>query len=62
MIAAGGERISDLGVLRGQAELFGEIASESTAHWAVEAIDPGALKRLGEGEQDGLGCPRQAER
>jgi hypothetical protein len=45
-IADGGECVSDLGVLRGQQELFGQIASDSTAHRAVEAIDAEALERI----------------
>ena len=46
MIADGGETISDLAVLRDQADLFGEVASTPTAWRTLEAIDPAALERI----------------
>jgi Transposase DDE domain group 1 len=38
MLADGGEALCDLGALRGQAPLFGEVASDSTAYRAIERI------------------------
>jgi hypothetical protein len=38
-VADGGDCLSDLGVLRGQEELFGPAASESTAHRVLKSID-----------------------
>jgi len=46
MIADGGERISDLAVLRDQSALFGEVASNPTAWRTLEAIDDDALARI----------------
>jgi Transposase DDE domain group 1 len=46
MLAGGGETISDLAVLRDQANLFGEVASLSTAWRTLEAIDAAALVRI----------------
>jgi hypothetical protein len=50
MLADGGECVSDLGGLRDQPALFGEVASDSTAYRVIEAIaaDPALL--------DGLRC------
>jgi hypothetical protein len=45
-IADGGECVSDLGVMRGQADLLGRIASDSTAHRVIEAVDAEALERI----------------
>ena len=45
-IADGGERVSDLGVLRGQEALFGVVASETTAHRVLKAIDAGLLEAI----------------
>jgi hypothetical protein len=45
-IGDGGDHVSDLGVLRGQEALFGAVASESTAHRAIKAIDAQALEAL----------------
>jgi DDE family transposase len=36
-VADGGDRLSDLGVLRGQQALFGAVASETTAHRVIKA-------------------------
>ena len=46
MIAAGGETISDLAVLRDQPALFGEVASTPTAWRALEAVDGASLDRI----------------
>ena len=45
-LAAGGECISDLAVLRQQPELFGEVASTPTAWRVLDSIGPGLLARL----------------
>lgn len=45
-IADGGDHVSDLGVLRGQEALFGAVASETTAHRVIKAIDAQALEAL----------------
>jgi hypothetical protein len=46
MIADGGDRISDLAVLRDQPELFGPVASHATTWRALEAVDDDALERI----------------
>lgn len=46
MLADGGETISDLAVLRDQAELFGPVASLATAWRVLDGIDEQALARL----------------
>jgi Transposase DDE domain group 1 len=48
MLADGGECVSDLGGLRDQLALFGEVASDSTAYRVIEAIaeDPALLDGL----------------
>lgn len=46
LLADGGEAISDLAVLRDQAELFGQVASPATAWRVLDGIDTGALSRL----------------
>jgi hypothetical protein len=46
MLADGGEAFSDLGVLRDQPTLFGEVASVPTAWRALEAIDDTTLARI----------------
>ncbi|MCC6790660.1 MAG: IS1380 family transposase [Thermomicrobiales bacterium] len=45
-IADGGDCVSDLGVLRGQLDLFGAVASESTAHRVIGSIDSDCLERI----------------
>lgn len=45
-IADGGDCVADLGVLRGQEDLFGQVASESTAHRVVRSIGPDQLEAL----------------
>jgi hypothetical protein len=48
MLADGGECVSDLGMVRDRQELFGPIASDSTAFRVIEKIarEPGALEAL----------------
>lgn len=46
MLADGGETISDLAVLRDQAEVFGPVASPATAWRVLDAIDESALARI----------------
>jgi hypothetical protein len=48
MLADGGEALTDLGAVREQAPLFGEVASDSTAYRAIERIasDPELLEAL----------------
>ena len=48
MLADGGEALADLGAIREQAPLFGEVASDSTAYRAIERIaaDPEPLDGL----------------
>jgi len=48
MLADGGDCLADLGAMRDQAPLFGQVASASTAFRLVDAIasDPGGLERL----------------
>lgn len=43
MLADGGECVSDLGALRDQLELFGQIASDSTAYRTIERISSEAV-------------------
>lgn len=45
-IADGGDCVADLGVLRGQEDLFGQVASESTAHRVIRSIGPDQLEAL----------------
>jgi hypothetical protein len=45
-IADGGDCITDLGVLRGQEALFGEVASETTAHRVIKSIDDERLEAI----------------
>jgi hypothetical protein len=46
MIADGGEAISDLAVLRDQADLFGAVASDPTAWRLLSGVDGAVLARL----------------
>ena len=46
MVADGGTRISDLAVLRNQAELFDGVASNPTAWRTLEAIDDAVLQQI----------------
>lgn len=45
-IADGGDCVSDLGVLAGQKDLFGEVASNSTAHRVIGSIGESELEAL----------------
>ena len=45
-IADGGDCVSDLGVLRGQEALFGPVASQTTAHRVIKAIDAERLEAI----------------
>jgi hypothetical protein len=45
-VADGGDCLTDLGVLRGQGALFGQVASETTAHRVVKSVDPEILDRI----------------
>ncbi len=45
-ISDGGDCVSDLGVLAGQVDLFGKVASESTAHRVIDSIGPDQLEAL----------------
>jgi len=48
MLADGGDALCDLGAVRDQQALFGEVASDATAYRLIERIaaDPGALGRM----------------
>jgi hypothetical protein len=45
-VGCGGEAISDIAVLRDQAELFGAVASDATAWRVLDANDDTAIGRL----------------
>jgi hypothetical protein len=46
MVADGGDCVTDLEALRGQGRLFGQVASETTAHRVLKSIDDGLLERV----------------
>lgn len=46
MLADGGDCLTDLGALRDQGVLFGEVASDPTAYRCVERLDAGMLARI----------------
>ena len=46
MLADGGDCLADLGALRDQADLFGGVASDSTAFRVIDSIDEQCLERL----------------
>lgn len=46
MLAGGGDCLSDLGALRDQADLFGVVASDSTAWRVIDAIDSERLEAI----------------
>ena len=48
MLADGGDCLTDLGVLRDQQVLFGNVASDATAYRCVERLDEGMLARIRE--------------
>jgi hypothetical protein len=45
-VADGGDCVADLEALHGQRRLFGEVASETTAHRVLKSIDEEVLERL----------------
>ena len=45
-IADGGDCVSDLGVLGGQEALFGQVASQTTAHRVVKSLDADLLEAI----------------
>ena len=47
MLSGGGEACTDIEHLRGEAGLFGEVASDSTLYRTMRSIDPDTLGRLG---------------
>ena len=47
-LADGGDCLADLGALRDQLDLFGQVASDSTAFRAIDSIDEQCLARLAE--------------
>ena len=46
MLADGGDALTDLGILRDQSALFGEVASEATAYRCIERLDARMLARI----------------
>lgn len=46
MLADGGDCLADLGALRDQVELFGAVASDSTAFRVIDSIDAAGLEGL----------------
>ena len=52
-LVAGGEHLSDLAALRDQPDLFGNVASDSTAFRLIERIGPSQLEGLRVCSQDG---------
>ena len=48
MLADGGDALTDLGALRDQGVLFGEVASDATAYRCVERLDEEMLARIRE--------------
>jgi hypothetical protein len=46
MLVVGGEHLSDLAALRDQPDLFGMVASDSTAFRLLERIGPGELEGI----------------
>jgi DDE family transposase len=46
MLADGGECLTDLGALRDQLDLYGNVASDSTAFRVIDSIDAACLDRL----------------
>lgn len=48
MLADGGDCLADLGALRDQIDLFGGVASDSTAFRVIDSIDAACLERLRE--------------
>lgn len=48
MLADGGDCLTDMGALRDQGVLFGEVASDATAYRCVERLDAGMLAQIRE--------------
>lgn len=48
MLADGGDCLTDLGALRDQGVLFGDVASDATAYRCAERLDEGMLERIRE--------------
>ena len=46
MLASGGDCLSDLGALRDQVDLFGRVASDSTAFRVIDSVDGECLERI----------------
>ena len=46
MLADGGECLADLGALRDQLDLYGNVASDATAFRVIDSIDEAGLARL----------------
>jgi hypothetical protein len=46
MLADGGDCLADIGALRDQPDLFGGVASDSTAFRVIDSIDEACLERL----------------
>ena len=46
MLADGGDCLADLGVLRDQLDLYGNVASDSTAFRVIDSVDAECLERL----------------
>jgi hypothetical protein len=46
MLADGGDCLADIAALRDQGDLFGGVASDSTAFRVIDSIDAGCLERL----------------
>jgi len=46
MLADGGDCVTDLEALRGQERLFGPVASQTTTHRALKAVDAAVLARM----------------
>src|SRR5680860_190968 len=46
MLGGGGDCLADLGALRDQVDLFGRVASDSTAFRVIDAIDDGRLEAI----------------
>lgn len=49
MLADGGKCLSDLGAVRDQIDLFGNVASDATAFRVIDAVDEQCLERLRKG-------------
>jgi hypothetical protein len=46
MLADGGECLADIGAMRDQPDLFGNVASDSTAFRVIDSVDEQCLVRL----------------